>query len=190
MICHLGSDPSVLLCSWKPHLISKVASWTCVGFSASSENERAQSWSHLPLCVCVGEVFICFYHSGYFAAFIHAWLKMTLSGLNIGHQTPAAPFFWIQLSWVENLEEVMRISPRGKETALRCPSGFCSDQCSLIFLCGTWMCFLRGWGYADPSAAWLFRSNIHSFLSLDPAAVLVRPSVCLSGYVQAQILQQ
>lgn len=100
----------------------------------------------------------------------------TLSDSNIGHRTAAPPSL-DPLELSGNVEKVMRISPC--KTAVRCPYGSRSDQCSLIFLCGTWMCFFRGWGSADPSATHLSGSNIRGFLSLDAAAVLVRLSVRL-----------
>lgn len=74
-----------------------------------------------------------------------------------------------------NLKQVMRTSPLLWKTAVRCPGCCRSDQCSLIFLCGTWMCFLRGWGSADPSTARLSWPNKRG---LDTAALLVRVSVC------------
>lgn len=148
MISHLGSDPSLLLCFWKARLISKAVQKAAVTVTALAEHawdfcfiwtrEGAEllppSLVSFSCCDCA--VFICFYHSGHLTAFIHAWMKMTRSSdLNSSHRPPAPPFLDpVELSG--NLKEVMRISAHGRETAVRCPGSFCSDQCSLIFCVG------------------------------------------------------
>lgn len=161
--------------------ISLRRKYTPCWFITSNLGKSVFIWSHLPLWVCL-LLRLCSLDLFLSQRILHCFhlcvdKSDTLSDSNVGHRTPAPPSpDPVELSG--NLEQVMRISPCGRETVVRCPGGSCSDQCSLIFLCGTWMCFLRGWGSADPSAACLCGSNIHSFLSLDPAAVLVCLSVC------------
>lgn len=126
--------------------------------------------------------FDCFYRCGYLAAFpFFAWIKATRSQLQTSSPANARAPPLDLAGPSGNLKKVMRTSPLVRKSAVRCPGCSRSDQCSLIFLCGTWMCFFRGWGSADPSTACLSGPNKRG---LDPAALF---GSCLS--VQVQILQ-
>lgn len=186
MMCHLNSDPSVLLCFCKSDYQGRTessrdsdgCSWTRVGFLFHLKTRGCRAGptfrcEHLLLWLCSFYLLL----SQWILHCFHSCMDKNdrLSDSNMGHPTLAPPSLDpAELS--EKLEEVMRISPRVRETAVRCPGGSCSDQCSLTFLCGTWVCFLRGWGCADTSAAHLSGSNSHGFVILDFSHS--GPSVC------------